>query len=359
MAGWEDVPDGSGDTSGGGDMDGCTGRTLRRWTTVLIGGALLLAACGESNGVDVSQSDSNASGSLAAATTMAAATTTEAAATTTEAATSTLPPTTLPPTTTAAPTTTEAPTTTIAGIPSGWHTADFPDLAFPPCCASNWYGQPSPAAPADPNAPLPDGDYRLIVSQPWDPEHPDELVVEVHRFEQCTVLPAGSCEQQDSYEPDELGYEDAPIRTFTLPLDDTIEAGVVGWQNCTGLTAIGNGADLAALITDYQAAYQNEVWPRITGGEDPFAVIQDLAVNPANGFGPPDDPEGMCNTGYEIVFDAGTGAPPLLLQGLVSWSSDFDNDAYLELAPMEELLPTMLQVQGGVLRPFFYAGFYS
>ncbi len=326
---------------------------------MLVGAALLLAACGESGGVGVSKSDDNPGDTLAAATTTAAEpTTTVAEATTTTGPTimSTQLATTLPPTTTAAPTTTEAPTTTIAGIPSGWRVDEFPDLAFPPCCASNWYGQPSPAVPVESAAPLPDGIYRMIVSQPWDPGRPNELVVELHRFEQCSVLPEGRCELYETYEPDELGYEETAFRTLTLPLDATIEAGVVGWSECTGAPRIGNGADLATLITAFDTAYGSLVWPRIAAGEDPSTVVEDLNSNPQGGFGPPSS---ECAYGYDVVFDAGTGAPPLLLQVVTSLASDYATDTFLPLAPMEELFPTVLEVTGGVLRAYFYAGFYS
>lgn len=329
-------------------------RTRRAAVGLLAIGALTLAGCGDSSGVGVSKSDENA-GSVATTTTVTPDASTTVAVTTTvatEATTTELPTTTLP------PTTTEAPTTTVAGVPSGWRDAEFPDIIFPPCCASNWYGEPSPAAPSDPAAPLPDGFYRMI-AEPWDAAAPNELVIELHRFEQCTVLPSGRCELQDSYTPDELGYEEAAFRTMVLPLDASIEAGVVGWEACTGVPRFGNGADLAALIAAYDAAYQSVVWPRIAAGEDPTAVLEDLAANPAGGFGAPSDPDGICNSGFEVVFDPGTGAPPPLFQGLVSWDSDFSAKTYLPLTPMEEIFPTVLQVEGGLLRPYFYAGFYS
>lgn len=58
--------------------------------------------------------------------------------------------------------TTEAPTTAPSNE-SGWRPATerFPALAFIACCGSDSQGEPSPAVPTDPPAPLPAGTYNV------------------------------------------------------------------------------------------------------------------------------------------------------------------------------------------------------
>ena len=66
--------------------------------------------------------------------------------------------TTLPPATTSPTDSTSTPTTT--SEVAGWQTIEVDEIDgqfAPPCCGSDWYGEPSPPLPAD-GAPLLDGD---------------------------------------------------------------------------------------------------------------------------------------------------------------------------------------------------------
>ena len=136
---------------------------------------------------------------------------------------------------------------------------------------------------------------------------------------------------------------------------------MVGWDNYAAATEYGNGSDLAALITAFDAAVQAVIVPRLDAGEDPFQIIPDLNAWPTGGFGPvPGEVAGSpCANEYEMVFDSGTGAPPLLMQTVASWESDFDAGIYEPIAPMEQLFPTAIAVENGVYTLYFYSGFYS
>jgi hypothetical protein len=190
---------------------------------------------------------------------------------------------------------------------------------------------------------------------PWSPERPAELAVEIRRFEQCANLPDGACEMYESYAPDEMGVEEAVIRSLTIPLDDTSRAGVVGWADCTGAPQYGNGTDLATLISSYNTANQAVIAPRLAAGENPNDVLTSLVATPAGGFGPI---TGECANEFTMEF-ASAGAPSLLMQTVYSYNVYNETGAYEPLQPMELMYPTAIAVEGGVYTLYFYAGFYS
>ena len=107
-------------------------------------------------------------------------------------------------------------------------------LAYP-CCASNWYGAASPALPA-PGATLADGFYRIEFA--WPSEFSQPVNATVRRFEQCSVLPAGSCEDNGGvpYADDELGVDDAASFELSLVFDDQLHV-VLG-----GFTVVPDGS---------------------------------------------------------------------------------------------------------------------
>lgn len=322
-------------------MTGSTSRLLATMVTMfaLVG----LAACGADPEVVVTESEE----SVVPTTTD---TTPDTAASTT-VPTPTEPAVTTP--ATAAPTT--IPTTTPPAVPVGWTDGTFPGTVYPPCCASNWYGEPSPPTPADPAAPLADGLYRLEVTSPWSSTRPDQIDIEVRPFVWCGDLPEGSCELYESYAADELGVGDTVLRSTTVVLDDTVRVGVVGWGDDGNSPQYGNGSDLVALAAAFDAAITAVVAPRLAAGETTFDIVPDLSANPTGGFGPL---TGDRATSYEIVFDAGTG-PALLLQTVQSWDS-MDGEGPAEpILVFQELNPTVLGVEDGVLTLYFYAGFYS
>lgn len=312
-----------------------------------VASVAMLLACGSDSDVTSTQPE-DATGASATAPIDPDAPTT--VVTTTEVPESTV----SAPSTTVAETTT-IPPTTAAVVPAGWvASGEFPDTVFPPCCASNWYGVASPAAPTDAAAPLADGLYHLTVA-PWSGDRPDELDIEVRRFEQCSNLPEGACEVYETYAPDELGVEKGVIRSETVQLDDTVRAGVVGWADCTGDPQYGNGSDLAALIASYAAASEAVIAPRLAAAEEPYDILSSLSERPEGGFGPV---TGECAARGEIVFSAGAG-PELLMQTVVSYSTLAEADAYEPMPPLELLNPTVLSVEDGVYTLYFYAGFYS
>ena len=87
------------------------------------------------------------------------------------------------PDTTTPPTDSAAPTSTLAPLTPGWVPLPVEELTgqvAPPCCASNWYGEPSPLLPADGGA-LADGDYYVRYKE-WSTDPGAPLELELLRF---------------------------------------------------------------------------------------------------------------------------------------------------------------------------------
>ena len=229
-------------------------------------------------------------------------TTAESSTSSTPGASTTIaPPVSEAPTTLAETTTTLAITTTTAPAPAGWAVIDSDGAAGPlayPCCASNWYGAASPALPA-PGATLADGFYRIEFA--WPSEFSQPVNATVRRFEQCSVLPAGSCEDNGGvpYADDELGVDDAASFELSLVFDDQLHVvlgGFTGWD----------------------------------------------------GFSAPAEP------GAGALVYTHDGAPPLLFQGLVGF-----DDTPLDTRGSDIIGRIALVVEGGTMTINTYAGFYS
>jgi len=275
--------------------------------------------------------------------------TTSAAATTTEVATTVAPPVTDTPATDAP--TTLAPATTAPPAPAGWTAIDPANtpgpLAFP-CCASNWTGVASPALPSA-GGTLADGIYSIRFDWPSDFSQP--VTATVSRFELCSTLPAGSCEDNGggSYAADELGVDSTA--TFTLPLtfDDQLHVVLGGFRNWDSPAfATGNGLDIASLVTALDADYQVAIMQPFTGGATQDQIAANLTATPANGFSAPEA------EGAGALVYTHDGCPPLLFQGLVGF-----DDTPLDTRGSDIIGRIALVVSGGQLTINLYSGFYS
>lgn len=267
-------------------------------------------------------------------------------------------PTSLPTDTSIEPTTTLAPTTTAAAeLTPGWMplpTDQLTGQVAPPCCASNWYGEPSPLLPLE-GGPLSDGDYFVRYEWSNDPTAPLEL--ELLRFEQCGLLPEGSCEDVGGpYPPDELGIEESVVYPLTLPLDNRVRVVLVGFRGfgAEGEEAItpaaeGTGADLAELAAAANSAYADFLAAPLAAGYPADAIVTSLSTSPQGGFGPALD-----GSPFGLSFTYGE-APPLLYQ--VPFRYD-DSVASAGLGT-DVLHITSIEVVDGQLTLYVYAGFYS
>lgn len=255
------------------------------------------------------------------------------------------------PATTVVPSTDAATTTTAAPAPAGWTSVDPATVPGPgafPCCASNWYGVPSPALPAA-GTPLPDGIYAIDFAWPTDFSQP--VIATVTRFEQCSVLPEGSCEDNGGvpYADDELGIDESTSFELPLVFDDQLHfvlGGFGGWDGPA--FAVGNGVDMAALVTAVDADYQTAILQPYLAGSSQDDIASGLAATPANGFSAP------AQEGAGALVYTYDGAPPLLFQGLVGFDGTPDDTRGSDIIGRIALV-----VEGGQLTINTYAGFYS
>lgn len=281
--------------------------------------------------------------------TTAATTTTVAPATTTTA-----PPATDAPTTTAAETTTTvAATTTTAPAASGigWTQVDPATLPGPlafPCCASNWTGLPSPALPSA-GGTLADGIYPIRFDWPTDFSQP--ATATISRFELCSVLPAGRCEDNSGgvYLDDELGVDDTATFQAPIVFDDQLQVrlgGFAGWD-APGFAA-GNGIDLASLVVALDADYRTAILEPYLAGATTDEIATALSAAPAHGFAAPAEP------GAGALVYTHDGSPPLLFQGLTGF-----DDTPEDTRGSDIIGRIALVVSGGRMTLNLYSGFYS
>jgi hypothetical protein len=313
----------------------------RSLAVVLIAGlaSLAMVACTE---------DSDPSAGSSVAVTSAAATTTVAVSTTvaTTSSPTTTPDTTLPSTTLESTTTTEPP-------PPGWTPVDsLPSLAYLPCCASNWSGVRSPAIPDDPALGLLPGMYyahRVATDRPST----RTITFEVSRFEACTALPEGSCED-GPYGPEDMGIVEPPERGFTLPLDATIKVGVSG-NNCEPDQRLATGAELGPLMAAFDQSYKQLLGGPFNEGDDPDVLVQSLAGTPSGGFSAPD-----CQMGGNPLVWRGDDGPAILLQSAFAFDGQTNETVAPASASAEWLRLTAIEIApDGTPTLYFFAGFYS
>jgi hypothetical protein len=270
----------------------------------------------------------------------------------------------------ALPTTTPAPTTTVAvapttvtptvatttppGIAGGWRTVD----AYP--ADIDWSGAPSPALPSTPGQPLPDGHYEAEVDPSWSAANPNSLSIVVHRLDLCSTLPSDACETDDGGEPSptDLGPDEAHPYPMTVPLDSSIGIGLTGYE-CQSIQKTGNGADLAALFSAFDAAYNSVIAPLVTAGQQSIDIINAITATPAAGFA---GSEATCPPANDIalVFHA-NDAPPVLLQQVDDPQFDASGNvtATLPLTPTSAVQLGTVVVANGVMTLYWYAGSYS
>jgi len=254
-------------------------------------------------------------------------------------------------TTTIAPTT----TTTVPDIAaSGWSEVDpgsVSEKAFPPCCADTWHGDASPAL-GPPGVPIADGAYFASMVWPDDPTLPLEL--ELFRFEQCSLLPAYSCEQpppEFEFSPTQLGVDTSESRPETVALDDNVQVVVVGASKDDGgrsrVIEQGTGTDLAELATEVDEAYATVFADRFAAREERSAIVADVLANPGGGFRSVDHVGGF-------LFTPQSG-PSLLFQRVLP---DVDGQPTAGRGT-DVLSVNSIDVLDGQVTVWLYSGYYS
>jgi hypothetical protein len=221
-----------------------------------------------------------------------------------------------------------------------------------PCCASNWSGVASPPLPS-PGGALADGIYRIEFD--WPTEFSQPVTATVTRFEQCSVLPAGACEDNAGgvYAADELGVDETTSFALPLEFDDQLHVtlgGFAGWEapaSASGF-ATANGLDIAALVTALDADYQAAILEPYLAGATQDEITATLTATPAHGFSAPAAP------GAGALVYNHDGAPPLLFQGLVGFDDTPDDTRGSDIIGRIALV-----VAGGQMTINLYAGFYS
>lgn len=322
-------------------------------TALVVATGLVLAACGADSGVRAGRSDDQAT------TTMSTLepTTTTASTTTTTDVPITLPATTIPPTT-AVPTVpptipppTEAPTTTLGGVAAGWAAGPIPPGALDGCCEFLWAGAPSPAFPADPAAPLADGQYSAAASVPWSPANPNQLTVDIRRVDQCIVLGDEACVYGGPYADSDVSTAPNPVRTETINLDEHVAVVLGGFDMCASAVKAANGTDMVALLQAFGVAYDAVIGGPLAAGTSQEDVLAAITAAPSNGFVVA-DPD--CLAGL-LEFRAGD-APPVLLQTLTGYLDDGSRPL---LTPTDLIRLVSIDQHNGLVTLTFYAGFRS
>ncbi|MFN3256775.1 MAG: hypothetical protein ACE37B_13875 [Ilumatobacter sp.] len=249
-------------------------------------------------------------------------------------------PETSPPTTTA-PTT--PPTTAPAvDVPAGWRPGEMiPQSQIPPF-ESSWSGVPSPMI--DPAMGPPDGVYWVdYVAQDGA-----SLTLLLGRFESCSVLNDEFVCGPGPYGSNAIGRVEPGEGEVTLPLDATVRVVIEGWA-CEPVVLEGNGADLAAIYSAFEADYTRSFTAGLEAGADPYDLMAAARNDPTTGFSPP---PAACDDGFSLVWRAGDG-PPLLVQ----YVADFETGGPVDPATL--IIPTAVDLAGDLATVYFYAGFFS
>jgi hypothetical protein len=265
---------------------------------------------------------------------------------------------------------TSEPTTTASTVLStttppapGWQRATDPPpgLAYLPCCGTDWEGEPSPAIPEDPAAPLVPGVYNLRA--PGDEEPIPYLVdgvltLDVRPYVRCAELPEFGCSGEPPYRDDELGVPRQVGRTVEWMLDDEVKVRIEGYVCAAdeiGLDPwIGAGGDLAALFAELDAAYESSIAAPLRSGVAPADVLEQLIADPASGFFAVD-----CPSYTSLVWRPSSG-PPILVPLVLDLPAEMPAPDPIPSAATAWIHPTALVVDAqGVETLHFYAGFLS
>ncbi|MEL6893339.1 MAG: hypothetical protein AAFP84_17235 [Actinomycetota bacterium] len=256
----------------------------------------------------------------------------------------------LPATTERSTSPTSAPT-----VESGWAPVprdELSDKAVPPCCADTWHGAPSPTL-TPPGDSLADGAY--FVRSTWPEDLTQALPLELARFEQCALLPDGSCEPNpagEPYQPDQLGVDGSATRSLELTLDGSLRAVVIGADladdggSIESDARVGSGSDLAELAMAVEDAYAAVFGARRAAGDAAATIIADVTNEPTGGFVP------VGNDGFVFRTEA---APPLLFQAVFP----FDDDAGTAGRGTDVLTIASIDVVDGAITMNVFAGFTS
>ncbi|MCU1366152.1 MAG: hypothetical protein JWN39_1791, partial [Ilumatobacteraceae bacterium] len=175
---------------------------------------------------------------------------------------------------------------------------------------------PSPAFPSGSSAPLADGVYAAGESVPWDPSHPNRLVLSIYRIEACTVDPSG-CDtvvvDESDFTPEMMGVPPSPTRQLSLRLDAKLQVELDGYDGshgayCSALPTVGTGVDLKELLTAWTSDYNAAIGSQLAAGASHQSIIDELTAKPSHGFSPISQ---NCVGFGQLEYQHGT-APPLL-----------------------------------------------
>ena len=249
----------------------------------------------------------------------------------------------------------EATTTVPAEPTDAWTPIAYDELLLPlayPCCASNWgVSAPSPALPA-PGEPLADGVYSI--EWEWPDDMTQTVVATVGRFERCSVLPSGSCQQQPTYLDEEYGVAPETVE-IALRFDASLTVvlgGYVGFDYAdkSSTLQVGDGLALADLVTHLNADYQKAVVEPVLAGTEPWALAEMLGAFPEHGFSLP---LGEGPDMRQIVYTH-LDAPPMLFQSLIPYDVD-----PADARGADNIGRIALLVEDGRYTVSVYAGWYS
>jgi hypothetical protein len=258
--------------------------------------------------------------------------------------------------TTTEPPPTDPPTTEPAPPPEWEQVADMPSLAYLPCCASNYVGDPSPELPADPVTPLAPGVYHASRQQPGEGEQLDPASIS---FTLRPFVPCGTPEVfcEEGFVDGEVGVGPTS-REITMPLDDEVTVVVGGFRCLDSDTPYetdhqrGTGSLLATLQLEMDTAYAETVAPLVLA-DTPFDQYEIIFAEPVNGF------RAACAFAGVLQFQGGAG-PAILLQTLGTYDPDVEAVVPSKSIAVETIRLTALEVaDDGSQTLYFYAGFLS
>jgi hypothetical protein len=230
----------------------------------------------------------------------------------------------------------------------------MPDLAYIPCCASNYVGDPSPPIPSDPAAALAPGIYHAFraAPPPGAALDPATIEFELSPFVPCTT-PGVFCEE--GFVDGEVGVG-PPARQVAMPLDDTVRVVVAGFTcpDASGFVTehqAGTGTLLAALQAEFEAAYAGEVAPIVSVTEfEDWALV---FAEPRAGFRP------ACQGAGLLEWRGSTG-PGILLQVVGEFDEATGTVIPFTSISVQTVILTAMEVGADGSRTlYFYASFLS
>ncbi len=248
-------------------------------------------------------------------------------------------------------------TTPVSVAPAGWvPVGPMPSLAYAPCCASNYSGEPSPAIPADASAALMPGIYHAFRAQPGDgqPVQTDSISFSLAPFVACGT--AGIfCEE--GFVAGDMGVGDV-AREVSLPLNGDVRV-VVGGFGCAADGQsyetdhqAASGVQFAELQIELDSAFNATVAPLVVA-DTPFDAFASIFAQPQAGFSVP------CLNAGQLQF-RGRAGPAILLQVLGVYDNTLDAIVVPSSISIAVINLTALEMAAdGSQTLYFYAGFMS